>query len=254
MAQRVLIVGATSAIAAEVARTYAGRGARLHLLARSPDKLGVLLGTLAPAVEGGAPLVTSELADFNELTQVEGLVERAVKALGGVDVVLIAHGDLGDQLESERAFAAADAAFRANFLSVVAFLVPLANAMEAERRRDAELAVSAAALENFKQQIAESTNSLALLEGDAMRAFAGFGTFKRMLSGNRQGPPPNPTADENQLYEELLQAQHRANEEVPKFKSSLLRNLVVFTPPAWLLIIAAVALAILEFTDVAFAH
>jgi decaprenylphospho-beta-D-erythro-pentofuranosid-2-ulose 2-reductase len=128
MAQRVLIVGATSAIAAEVARAYAGRGARLHLLARSADKLRVLLETV-----GSSAQVTSELADFNELTQVEGLVERAVKALGGVDVVLIAHGELGDQLESERAFAAADAAFRTNFLSVVAFLVPLANVMEAER-------------------------------------------------------------------------------------------------------------------------
>jgi decaprenylphospho-beta-D-erythro-pentofuranosid-2-ulose 2-reductase len=128
MAQRVLIVGATSAIAAEVARAYAGRGARLHLLARSADKLRLLLETV-----GSSAQVTSELADFNELTQVEGLVERAVKALGGVDVVLIAHGELGDQLESERAFPAADAAFRTNFLSVVAFLVPLANVMEAER-------------------------------------------------------------------------------------------------------------------------
>jgi short-subunit dehydrogenase len=128
MAERVLIVGATSAIAAEVARNYAGRGARLHLLARNADKLRTLLGTLGLAAQ-----VTSELADFNELTLVEGLVERAVKAIGGIDVVLIAHGELGDQLETERAFAAADAAFRANFLSVIAFLVPLANVMEAER-------------------------------------------------------------------------------------------------------------------------
>ena len=133
MAERVLIVGATSAIAAEVARAYSGRGARLHLLARSGEKLQVLLGTLGSAAEGGAPLVTSELADFNELTQIDGLVERSVKALGGIDVVLIAHGELGDQLESERAFAAADAAFRSNFLSVIAFLVPLANTLEAAR-------------------------------------------------------------------------------------------------------------------------
>lgn len=127
MAERVLIVGATSAIAAEVARTYAGRGARLHLLARSPDKLRALLSSL------GSAEVTSELGDFNELAQIEGLVERAAKALGTIDVVLIAHGELGDQLESERGFAAAEAAFRSNFLSVVAFLVPLANAMEAAR-------------------------------------------------------------------------------------------------------------------------
>lgn len=127
MTERVLIVGATSAIAAEVVRAYAARGARLHLLARNPDKLRVLLDSTSQAS------VTSELADFNELTQVEGLVERAVKALGGIDVVLIAHGELGEQLDSERAFAAAEAAFRANLLSVIAFLVPLANVLEAQR-------------------------------------------------------------------------------------------------------------------------
>ena len=127
MTERVLIVGATSAIAAEVVRAYAARGARLHLLARNPDKLRVLLDGTSQAQ------VTSELADFNELTQVEGLVERAVKALGGIDVVLIAHGELGEQLDSERAFTAAEAAFRANLLSVIAFLVPLANVLEAQR-------------------------------------------------------------------------------------------------------------------------
>lgn len=127
MAQRVLIVGATSAIAAEVARIYAARGAQLHLLARSGDKLRALRETL------GSPQVTAELADFTDLAQVEGLAARALEALGGVDVVLIAHGDLGDQLESERTFAAAEATFRANLLSVIAFLVPLANALEVQR-------------------------------------------------------------------------------------------------------------------------
>ncbi len=49
----------------------------------------------------------------------------------GVDVVLIAHGDLGDQLASERSFDQAHATLRTNFLSVVSLLIPLANRMEA---------------------------------------------------------------------------------------------------------------------------
>jgi len=127
MVQRVLIVGATSAIAAEVARLYAARGARLHLLARSGAKLQALVESL-----GGAP-VTSALADFSQLAGVEQLVADAANELGGVDVVLIAHGELGDQLASEQSFTEAEAIFRTNLLSVVAFLVPLANLLETQR-------------------------------------------------------------------------------------------------------------------------
>ena len=124
MSQRVLIVGATSAIAADVARAYAARGARLHLLARSAPKLQALVETLGTAV------VTFALADFTDLGQVEPLVRQAEVELGGIDVVLIAHGDLGDQVKSERRFDEAEAIFRTNLLSVVAFLVPLANLLE----------------------------------------------------------------------------------------------------------------------------
>ncbi len=128
------------------------------------------------------------------------------------------------------------------------------NAMEAERRRDAELAVSSAAFENFKQQLGDSSSSLSLLETTAAKAFAGFGKFKRLLPTDRTAPEPDRSRDENQLYEELLDAQRRANEEIPKFRASLLRNLVVFTPPAWLLALALAILAGLEYTEVLFKH
>ncbi len=127
MAQRVLIVGATSAIASEVARIYAARGARLYLLARSEPKLTALVQSLSN------PAVATALADFTDLGQVEPLVARAAAELGGFDVVLIAHGELGDQERSERSFDEAEAIFRTNLLSVVAFLVPLANLLETQR-------------------------------------------------------------------------------------------------------------------------
>lgn len=127
MSQRVLIVGATSAIAAEVARLYAARGARLHLLARNPAKLDALRSSLPTGAH-----VSSALADFTELNGVEQLVRDSVRELGGIDVVLVAHGDLGDQLKSEARFDEAEAIFRTNLLSVVAFLVPLANALESQ--------------------------------------------------------------------------------------------------------------------------
>src|SRR4051812_45347802 len=127
MPQRVLIVGATSAVASEVARIYAARGARLYLLARTAPKLEALVESLGSAAPATA------LADFTELGQVARLVAEAAATLGGIDVVLIAHGDLGDQQRSQLNFEDAEAIFRTNLLSVVAFLVPLANLLEAQR-------------------------------------------------------------------------------------------------------------------------
>src|SRR3954468_22201278 len=98
MSQRVLIVGATSAIASEVARIYAARGARLYLLGRNGAKLAALVESL------GSTSTVARVADFAELGQVEHLVAQAAAALGGIDVALIAHGDLGDQARSERHF------------------------------------------------------------------------------------------------------------------------------------------------------
>jgi decaprenylphospho-beta-D-erythro-pentofuranosid-2-ulose 2-reductase len=124
--QRVLIFGATSAIAAEVARIHAARGNRLHLVGRNPEKL-------AAAARRCETNVTTAAADFDELDANESVVREAVCALGGIDVTLIAHGDLGDQLASERSFADAEAILRTNFTSVVSLLIPLANHMEAAR-------------------------------------------------------------------------------------------------------------------------
>lgn len=128
MAERVLIVGATSAIAGEVAKLYARRGARLHLLARDEQKLEALKSSLPFAA------LSSAIADFRNLGQIEGLVRAAAEQLGGIDVVLIAHGELGDQIATERSFEAAEAVFNTNLLSVVAFLVPLANLLEQQGR------------------------------------------------------------------------------------------------------------------------
>lgn len=123
--ERVLILGATSAIAAEVAAIHARRGDRLHLVGRNAEKLAAVATRCAGAA------VTTATADFNALDTLDALTHACLEALGGqIDRVLIAHGDLGDQLASERTFAAAEATLRTNLLSVIALLIPLANAME----------------------------------------------------------------------------------------------------------------------------
>jgi len=123
----VLIFGATSAVAADVAVLCAERGDRLHLVARNADKLAEV------ARRCGAARVSVQAADFARLEQNEQCVRQALSALGRVDCVLIAHGDLGDQLASEQSFEEAEKIVRVNFTSVVSLLIPLANHLEQAR-------------------------------------------------------------------------------------------------------------------------
>jgi short-subunit dehydrogenase len=123
---RVILLGATSAIAAEAAAIYAARGDRLCLVGRNPDKLAALVDRLSAS--GAAPIAIA--ADFDDLGRNGAVVAEAAAALGGCDIALIAHGLLGDQLASERDFAEAERTIRTNFTSVVSLLVPLANLLE----------------------------------------------------------------------------------------------------------------------------
>jgi short-subunit dehydrogenase len=122
--EHVLIFGATSAVAAEAAVRFAERGAHLHLVARNAEKLVQVARRCAKTC------VTTQTADFGELERNEAVVQKAILTLGRVDTVLIAHGDLGDQLASERSFSEAERTLRINFTSVVSLLIPLANHLE----------------------------------------------------------------------------------------------------------------------------
>jgi short-subunit dehydrogenase len=124
----VLVLGATSAIAAEAAQLYARRGDRLYLVGRNADKLASVAERCTPAE------VTTRVADFSALHANDAVVRDAVQQLGHIDTALIAHGDLGDQLLSERSFAEAEATLNTNFTSVVALLIPLANHLEVRGR------------------------------------------------------------------------------------------------------------------------
>lgn len=127
MTLRVAIFGATSAIAADVARIYAKQGARLYLVGRSADKLSALAQELGSAVLG------CRAQDFDLTQQADACVTEAISALGAIDVALIAHGLLGDQLASEQHVQVAEQIAHTNYVSVMALCIPLANHFEAQR-------------------------------------------------------------------------------------------------------------------------
>jgi decaprenylphospho-beta-D-erythro-pentofuranosid-2-ulose 2-reductase len=127
--QRVLIIGATSAIAEAVARIYAGRGAAMFLVGRNPNKLSAIAEDLSVR---GAHQVQTTVLDVNDVASHASMLDRAWQALGGVDVILIAHGTLPDQKACEASVEQAMTEFATNGTSTIALLTGLAGKLEVQ--------------------------------------------------------------------------------------------------------------------------
>ncbi len=127
---RIVIFGATSAIAQATARRLTGAGVRLHLVARDPQKLEAVAADLTAR---GAN-VTSTVADLDVIERHPALIDEAGQAMGGIDAALIAHGTLGVQAASEADFAVTQREWRTNFVSPASLAALLANRMEAEKQ------------------------------------------------------------------------------------------------------------------------
>lgn len=115
--KKIVIFGATSAIAQAVCREFAAAGADLFLVARSAKRLEAL----------GADLITrfgisprSRVLDFNNDADRVRVWKEAVSELGSIDCVLIAHGALPDQTICRQSWASAEASFQVNLLSAAA--------------------------------------------------------------------------------------------------------------------------------------
>ena len=126
--KKVLIIGATSAIAEAAARLFAARGDALFLVARNAEHLRLIAEDLS--VRGAMRAATATL-DVTDFAAHETLLDAAERELGSIDIVLVAHGTLSDQDECQRSVAAMRREFDINGVSAMALLTVLANRMEA---------------------------------------------------------------------------------------------------------------------------
>jgi len=128
--KRVLIIGATSAIATACARLWASEGSDFFLVARSADKLEQ---TAADLKARGAKTITVHEMDATDLSAHSAMLQNCLLALGQIDVALIAHGTLPDQKLCERDVSVAMQEFATNGTSVIALLTLLAQQFETQR-------------------------------------------------------------------------------------------------------------------------
>jgi short-subunit dehydrogenase len=125
--KRILIVGATSAIAHATARLFAARGASIVLVGRDEQKLNAVAEDLRTI---GAEVVETRKMDVQNYERHEPIIDDAIETLNGLDLALVAHGYLPDQKSCEDSFQQAKIAFDVNLLSTVSILTHLANVLE----------------------------------------------------------------------------------------------------------------------------
>jgi short-subunit dehydrogenase len=113
---KVLVLGATSAIAQAAARVWAARGATLHLVGRNEARVTAVADDLRAR---GATVAIS-VQDLNDVSRHAELLALSP------DVVLIAQGVQGDPQAVDADPAAAELVLRTNFVAPVQLLTLLA--------------------------------------------------------------------------------------------------------------------------------
>ena len=124
---RILVLGATSAIANGVMRPLAANGAQFYLVARNAEKLTAVASDLETR---GASAVFTHVMDLDDTAAHEQVLAEAARKLEVIDLALLAHGVLGDQEKAQAGYPETEAILRTNFLSAVSFITWLANYFE----------------------------------------------------------------------------------------------------------------------------
>jgi len=124
---KILILGATSAIATATARLLAAEGHELYLAARNAPALQALADDLRTR---GARRIETAHFEAMQAGAHEALIASAANVLGGLDAAILAYGSLSDQtsIQDDPERVAAD--LNANFVSAAALLTHIATRFE----------------------------------------------------------------------------------------------------------------------------
>lgn len=134
--KKILILGATSAIAEHCARIWAEKGESLYLVGRNNNRLTTIASDLRVR---GASKVDSLTLDLNEFDKHEEMLVKASRSMNGIDIALIAHGTLSNQGECEKSVELTMREMNTNALSTISLLTLVAN--EFERNKSGTIAV-----------------------------------------------------------------------------------------------------------------
>jgi decaprenylphospho-beta-D-erythro-pentofuranosid-2-ulose 2-reductase len=127
--KRIAILGAASAIAAAAARLWAAQGARFALVGRNGDRLQAVAADLRARGAASAEPVVADCASADAVATLDSIAD----SLGGLDIVLLVYGALGEQSELEHDPKAAADLLQTNFVSAAGWCLAAANRFERQR-------------------------------------------------------------------------------------------------------------------------
>ena len=145
--KKVLVIGATSAIAQAVSRWLAGEGAAFFLIARDEQKLAAVRDDL---LARGAAETGSAVMDVLAYEKHENVVAQAWATLEGFDLVLVAHGSLPDQKACEQSGALTRAEFEVNATAAISLITSVCSYLE-QRKTGHLVVVSSVAGDRGRQ-------------------------------------------------------------------------------------------------------
>ena len=125
--RKVVVVGATSKIAEETCKIFAEQGDKLYLVGRRETTLQEISNNLTAL---GADSVDYQVLDLNITTEHKEMLRKADQIMGGIDILLVAHGTLPKQKDCEVSFKKTLSEFETNILSVISLLTHIANMFE----------------------------------------------------------------------------------------------------------------------------
>lgn len=128
--KKILIIGATSGIAVACARLLGEKGYQLFPVARNKDRLEVVLDDLTAR---GHSISGSGILDVAKLEEQESAIARFWNEQNGFDVVLIAHGVLGDQARAEQDVLHAMEIVHTNYSATISLLTILSRLFEKQQ-------------------------------------------------------------------------------------------------------------------------
>jgi decaprenylphospho-beta-D-erythro-pentofuranosid-2-ulose 2-reductase len=130
--KKIVIVGATSAIATHAARIWAQKGhAEFVLLGRDSSRLNRVAEDLkARGTKNSAQVLVINFVDPEEIQR----VVHQVASNGAPDIVLVAHGSLGDQQRAQHNLVYAQEELMINGVSAVVFAEAFAATLETAGR------------------------------------------------------------------------------------------------------------------------
>ncbi|MDO9235719.1 MAG: SDR family oxidoreductase [Aquabacterium sp.] len=227
--RKILIIGASSAIAEACARQWAQRGDQIYLAARQAKQLQSVVDDLKTR---GANKVDGRVFDANQFDQHAALLAEATRFMGGLDTVLIAHGTLTDQDRAQTDVAYALSEISTNGTSVVA-LMTLAGEQLAQQGHGAIAVISSVAGDRGRQSNYVYGSAKALVSAFASglrQRLAKKGVHVITIKPGFVDTPMTAHLKKGALWAQPEQVANDISQAIDKGKN------IVYTPGFWRLI------------------